>query len=141
MKQHVLGPYPFDPNLVSQGVPPDDRTNFQERIFAPPEGTPLPPGAVPAGTPPGAPTPGATDRPPAAPPAAIPDAPPAAVPDSPPAAVPNAFSGNTTGDVSAATANYDPRTGRYVGSDGQVYEQTDLTQSGAQSTFEDLLPH
>lgn len=141
MKQHVLGPYPFDPNLVSQGVPPDDRTNFQERIFAPPEGTPLPPGAVPAGTPPGPPTPGATDRPPAAPPAAVPASPPAAIPDAPPAAVPNAFSGNTTGDVSAATANYDPRTGRYVGSDGQVYQQTDLRQSGAQSTFEDLLPH
>ena len=35
------------------GIPPDDRVNFnRERIFGPVEGTPLPPGAVPRGTPP-----------------------------------------------------------------------------------------
>ncbi|OSC39967.1 MCE family protein [Mycobacterium decipiens] len=53
MRQHVLGPYPLDPNLLSQGVPPDDRITFGDRIYAPVEGTPLPPGAVPRGTPPG----------------------------------------------------------------------------------------
>jgi virulence factor Mce-like protein len=53
MRQHVLGPSPLDPNLLSQGIPPDDRVNPQERIFGPIEGTPLPPGAVPRGTPPG----------------------------------------------------------------------------------------
>jgi hypothetical protein len=52
MRQHALGPYPFDPNLIAQGVPPDDRVDFNDRIFAPIEGTPLPPGAVPGGTPP-----------------------------------------------------------------------------------------
>jgi phospholipid/cholesterol/gamma-HCH transport system substrate-binding protein len=53
MKQHVFGPYPLDPNLLSQGVPPDDRVTANDRIFGPVEGTPLPPGAVPQGTPPG----------------------------------------------------------------------------------------
>ena len=32
-------------------VPPDDRVDFNDRIFAPIEGTPLPPGAVAGGTP------------------------------------------------------------------------------------------
>jgi phospholipid/cholesterol/gamma-HCH transport system substrate-binding protein len=49
MREHALGPYPFDPNLIAQGVPPDDRVDFNDRIFAPIEGTPLPPGA--GGTP------------------------------------------------------------------------------------------
>jgi phospholipid/cholesterol/gamma-HCH transport system substrate-binding protein len=53
MRQHVLGPSPIDPNLLSQGVPPDDRVTVNDRIFGPVEGTPLPPGAVPRGTPPG----------------------------------------------------------------------------------------
>ncbi len=51
MKQHTLGPSPIDPNLLSQGVPPDDRVTVNDRIFGPIEGTPLPPGAVPRGTP------------------------------------------------------------------------------------------
>lgn len=53
MRQHTLGPYPLDPNLLSQGIPPDDRVTSNDRIFGPVEGTPLPPGAVPRGTPPG----------------------------------------------------------------------------------------
>jgi phospholipid/cholesterol/gamma-HCH transport system substrate-binding protein len=53
MRQHVLGPSPIDPNLLSQGIPPDDRTTFNKRIFGPVEGTPLPLGAVPRGTPAG----------------------------------------------------------------------------------------
>ena len=59
IRQHSLGPNQFDPNLIAQGVPLDDRADFNERIYAPVEGTPLPPGAVPAGTPPGAPPAGA----------------------------------------------------------------------------------
>jgi phospholipid/cholesterol/gamma-HCH transport system substrate-binding protein len=51
MREHALGPYPFDPNLVAQGVPVDDRVDFNDRIFAPTEGTPLPGGAMPGGTP------------------------------------------------------------------------------------------
>src|ERR1700761_3425864 len=53
MRQHVLGPSPLDPNLLAQGIPPDDRVTSDKRIFGPVEGTPLPPGAVPRGTPPG----------------------------------------------------------------------------------------
>src|ERR1700742_242199 len=53
MRQHILGPYPLDPNLLSQGIPPDDRTTADKRTFGPVEGTPLPLGAVPRGTPPG----------------------------------------------------------------------------------------
>jgi virulence factor Mce-like protein len=52
IRQHYLGPYPIDPNLIAQGIPPDDRVDFNDRIHAPTEGTPLPPGAVPRGTPP-----------------------------------------------------------------------------------------
>ncbi|MGE2693000.1 MCE family protein, partial [Mycolicibacterium pulveris] len=52
LRQHYTGPYPIDPNLISQGIPVDDRVDFQERIHAPIEGTPLPPGAVPMGKPP-----------------------------------------------------------------------------------------
>jgi phospholipid/cholesterol/gamma-HCH transport system substrate-binding protein len=42
MRQHVLGPYPIDPNLIAQGIPPDDRVDFQDQIFGPAAGTPAP---------------------------------------------------------------------------------------------------
>ena len=48
-RQHALGAYPLDPNLISQGVPPDDRVDFGDRIFGPTEGTPLPPEMPPPG--------------------------------------------------------------------------------------------
>jgi hypothetical protein len=73
MRQHTLGPYPFDPNLIAQGVPVDDRVDFNDRIFAPVEGTPLPPGAGSLGMPP---------DPLAAPVSPIPSAPP--LPPPPP---------------------------------------------------------
>lgn len=50
VRQHATGPYPFDPNLVGQGIPPDDRVTEGEHDFAPIEGTPPPPPA-PAGPP------------------------------------------------------------------------------------------
>ncbi|HEU4360254.1 MAG TPA: MlaD family protein [Mycobacterium sp.] len=59
MRQHFSGPYPLDPNLVAQGVPPDDRAGFGlgERapgLYGPLEGTPLPPAsAIPPLPPPG----------------------------------------------------------------------------------------
>jgi len=53
MRQHAVGPSPFDPNLIAQGISPDDRIDFEERIYAPIEGTPLPEGArQPTGPPP-----------------------------------------------------------------------------------------
>lgn len=45
MRPHLTGPGAFDPNLIKQGIPVDDRVDFSDRIFAPPEGTPMPPGA------------------------------------------------------------------------------------------------
>lgn len=113
MRQHVLGPSPFDPNLIAQGVAPDSRVDADERIFAPVQGTPLPP-PVPVAPPPG--------------------------PPPPPAATPNALPDSAPHGVAAATARYDPRTGRYIGADGQVYQQTDLSATGAASSWQDLLP-
>ncbi|AMO60940.1 MCE-family protein [Mycolicibacterium phlei] len=107
MRQHSLGPYPFDPNLIRQGVPPDDRVTADENLFAPLEGTPLPPGAVPG--------------PAAAPPGLAPPEPPvAAAPPGPPALTPVAPA------PSVAIAHYDPETGRYATPDGNTGAQTDL---------------
>jgi phospholipid/cholesterol/gamma-HCH transport system substrate-binding protein len=187
MRQHVLGPSPLDPNLLAQGIPPDDRVTVNERIFGPIEGTPLPPGAVPRGTPPGprgaygppgpgyaapplpssgpplapmspmsddlppipiapldVPAPGelpAPPTPPAAPPAPDP------VPPNPangggPKAAPSSFGGvgASRPGPSVAFARYDPRTGRYVGPDGKLYQQSDLATSTAPKTWRDMLP-
>ncbi|MGV0787947.1 MlaD family protein [Mycolicibacterium sp. XJ2] len=118
MRQHVLGPYPFDPNLIAQGVTPDSRVDADERIFGPVEGTPLPPPAAP-----------------------VPAVPVPAAPGPAPAPVtPNALPDSAPHGVAAATAKYDPRTGRYVGADGQVYQQTDLSSGGEPSSWQDLLP-
>ncbi|WP_156687183.1 MCE family protein [Mycobacterium sp. Marseille-P9652] len=152
LRQHVFGTYPLDPNLIAQGIPPDDRMNFnRERIFGPVEGTPLPPGAVPRGTPPsgGPPLPAtinpATDMsavtplapldvaasPPAPPPTAAAAAPPAA-PPQPTSMAPSAFTDNQSRPgPSVAVAQYDPKTGSYVTPDGQVYRQADLAAPSA----------
>ncbi|MGV0746492.1 MCE family protein [Mycolicibacterium sp. XJ870] len=115
MRQHVTGPYPFDPSLIAQGVPPDDRTTLDEQIFGPLEGTPPP-----------------VDAPP--PPADVPP-PPAdgAVPVAPSAFAPAA------GGPSVAFAIYNPRTGQYATPDGEVYSQTNLVTPKPQS-WEDMLP-
>nr|WP_090338953.1 MlaD family protein [Mycolicibacterium malmesburyense]CRL66949.1 mce-family protein mce1f [Mycolicibacterium malmesburyense] len=74
MRQHSLGAYPIDPNLIAQGVPPDSRVRADENLFAPLEGTPLPAGAVPRGPLPPIPPP------PLAPGARMPSLPPNAIP-------------------------------------------------------------
>lgn len=179
MKQHVLGPYPLDPNLLSQGVPPDDRITANDRIFGPVEGTPLPAGAVPRGTPPGPrgtygpPGPGyasppvpssasmstqAADLPPIAPldvpdsgevpspkpptPAAPPrPAAPAPGPSGEPQAAPSSFGPKqSTHTRAVATAQYDPRTGRYLAPDGKIYQQSDLARAAAPKSWQDMLP-
>jgi phospholipid/cholesterol/gamma-HCH transport system substrate-binding protein len=159
MRQHTLGPRPIDPNLISQGIPPDDRLDYQQNIFAPVEGTPLPPGAaIPPGTPgaaipPGTPgaaippgTPGApSPMPPGIPPGIVPaegpppgaDAPPP-VPDGSMPAAPSSFDPNTSGPgPSVAIAHYDPQTGEYATPDGQVSRQTDLVDPP--KTWQDLM--
>jgi phospholipid/cholesterol/gamma-HCH transport system substrate-binding protein len=138
MRQHATGPYPFDPNLISQGIPPDDRTTLNEHIFGPLEGTPRPGGAPPEASPPSpqpAPTaPPAPDAPDAPPPAA--DTPGGAVP-----VAPSSFGGNGSGArPSMAVVQYDPRTGQYFGPDGQPYRQTNLVTSAAPKTWKDLMP-
>jgi virulence factor Mce-like protein len=184
MRQHVLGPSPIDPNLLSQGVPPDDRVTVNDRIFGPVEGTPLPPGAVPRGTPPGprgaygppgpgyaapplpssgptlapmspmsaelssiapldVPTAGELPPRPAAPaPPPPPDpAPPETADGGGPQAAPSSLGGGVSKPVPpVAIARYDPRTGRYVGPDGKLYQQSDLATSTAPKTWRDMLP-
>ncbi|OLP02321.1 mammalian cell entry protein [Mycolicibacterium porcinum] len=183
-RQHALGPYPLDPNLIAQGIPPDTRVLPDEKIFGPLGGTPLPPGVtapppgaapepVPppsfAGTGPGPllpgqpmylepPVPGVPPPPPGDPAAVpVPDAdkpqatelPPVphgqgVFPDSPelpmpaePGAAPSAFDGGGKGP-SVAFAKYNPRTGEYMGSDGNLYKQTDLVSTP--KTWQDLMP-
>jgi phospholipid/cholesterol/gamma-HCH transport system substrate-binding protein len=193
MRQHVLGPSPLDPNLLSQGIPPDDRVTVNDRIFGPVEGTPLPPGAVPRGTPPGPrgaygppgpgytappvpssgpqqapmspmsadlaaiapldvpaqgelPAPRTAPAPPTAPDPAAPPVPDPAAPAAPdtaggggPQAAPSSF-GAKGSSPSVTIARYDPRTGRYIGPDGKLYQQSDLVPSKAPKTWRDLLP-
>jgi phospholipid/cholesterol/gamma-HCH transport system substrate-binding protein len=136
MRQHALGPYPFDPNLVAQGVAPDSRVDEGQKLYAPTEGTPLPPGAVPSGTPPDAPPPGAP------PPAPAPPAPPA--PAFPPLdtggapAAPSAFhTGESAPGPSVAVAHYDPKSGLYAAPDGQTFRQTDLVDPA--KSWQDLV--
>ncbi len=41
IRPHVVGPYPFDPNTISQGVPPDDRVDTgSDGLYGPLDGTP-----------------------------------------------------------------------------------------------------
>jgi hypothetical protein len=179
MRQHTLGPYPLDPNLLSQGVPPDDRVTADKRIFGPVEGTPLPPGTVPRGTPAGPrganPPPGtlgaavppvpssgtmstqSADFPPIAPldiPAPGDAAPQPATPPPPagqpspdkanagrPRAAPSSFRPKDAQPApSLAIAQYDPRTGRYVGPDEKLYQQSDLVRSAAPKKWQDMFP-
>jgi phospholipid/cholesterol/gamma-HCH transport system substrate-binding protein len=134
MRQHVLGPYPLDPNLIAQGIPPDDRVTFGDQIFGPVEGTPLPPG-VPA-PPQAAPAPFGPA--PGPPPTTSP--PPPTGPDgSVPQAAPSLYAPGGSGP-SVAIATYDPRTGRYATPDGNVYRQSDLVAHPGIRSWKDLFP-
>jgi phospholipid/cholesterol/gamma-HCH transport system substrate-binding protein len=130
LRQHILGPYPIDPNAISQGIPPDSRIDPSQDIYGPVDGTPPPPPGPNAAA-------GQEADPPGPPPAPLPGSQPAG--DPPPA--PAAFTGSVDPGASAAVANYDPRTGRYVGADGLTYTQTDLKAQATSSNWRDLLPH
>jgi virulence factor Mce-like protein len=169
MRQHFAGPYPLDPNLISQGVPPDDRITANDRIFGPIEGTPLPPPKFPV-----PPTPGPLELQSgqaAPPPSGIPGDPgnpspfgslapldaPGAAPSAPenpaptetrppprgsPTAAPSSFNTNGSGPgPSVAMAKYNPLTGVYVAPDGHLYRQSDLVQSADHKakTWQDLI--
>jgi phospholipid/cholesterol/gamma-HCH transport system substrate-binding protein len=179
MRQHTLGPYPLDPNLLSQGIPPDDRVTADERIFGPIEGTPLPPGAVPSGTPPGprganpppgtlgaavppvpssgtmstqsadfppiapldVPATGEVPLPPAGPAPAPAPSPPDKVNGGGPQAAPSSFDPKAAKPApSVAVAHYDPHTGRYVGPDGKLYQQSNLVTPTTPRKWQDMFP-
>lgn len=123
-RQHSLGPYPLDPSLISQGIPPDDRVNADQNIHIPVEGAPLPPGNTPAAAPPqaaGEPALGAGP----------------AVTDPAPAA-PSASSSTPAAAPGVAFAQYDPATGRYAAPDGHLYTQSELVEHAA--TWQELMP-
>lgn len=115
MRQHATGAYPIDPNLISQGIPPDDRVTFNENIYGPLQGTPMPPASPP--------TPDSAPPPP----------PPGA------AVAPSAFTPDGTGP-SVAIATYDPQTGQFATPDGTVARQTDVVAGDGQRAWTDLLP-
>lgn len=151
MRQHAVGAYPFDPNLVAQGIPLDDRADFGDNIFGPVEGTPPPPpaGPAPAGPPDAAPVQPASAPAPDIPPpgAEISQGPPpgpdaaAPAPDAAgPVAAPSAFSPGDSSGPSVAIARYDPRTGQYATPDGKVFRQSDLVNQAGTQSWKDLLP-
>ena len=149
MRQHIFGTYPLDPNLIAQGIPPDDRMNFnRERIFGPVDGTPMPPGAVPRGTPPAAGPPN-----PLSPAGTMGDVSPLApvdvpapqtgslagapqvAPGGPPQVAPSGFGrAESQPGPSVTIAQYDPHTGGYIGPDGQIYRQSDLVAPALPAT-------
>lgn len=134
MRQHALGPYPFDPSLLAQGIPPDDRATLGDSIFGPMDGTPKPPGPPPAGAPMIGPAAGPTDVP--APAGVGTPTPEQLKPD--PAAAPSAYRSGGTGSVAVAT--YDPSTGRFATPDGGVATQPDLATPAGERSWTDLLP-
>ena len=125
MRQHALGPYPIDPNLLAQGIPPDDRVTLNDTIFGPLEGTPMPPGPAPAAAAPAAP--------PAEPQVPAPPA------DGATVVAPSGF-GDAGEGPSVAIATYDPKSGQFATPDGGVYRQTDLAAAGAPRSWQDLMP-
>jgi phospholipid/cholesterol/gamma-HCH transport system substrate-binding protein len=145
MRPHALGPQPFDPNALAQGIPPDDRVNFGDHIFGPVEGTPMAPGALPPASvmPPQPSGPQATPGAPYLPPPPAPtEAPPQPGPDGGvPAAAPSSFATNgSEPGPSVAVAQYNPKTGVYVTPDGQTYRQSNLVAQGSPKSWKDLLP-
>lgn len=123
-RQHVLGPYPFDPNLVSQGIPPDDRADYGKDLYAPVDGTPLPAGAAPAGTPPDD-APGPSNAP------ALP---------AEPGVTPSSFGGNPSqATPTLEAAQYNPKTGSYMAPDGHMYRQADLVRTSGAKAWTDMM--
>ncbi|OBH16878.1 MCE family protein [Mycolicibacter sinensis] len=118
MRQHLTGPGAFDPNLLKQGIPVDDRVDFSDRLFAPVVGTPLPPWATPSGTPPDSPRP--------------------VVPAPPPPFAGHDGSADQTPSV--AVVPYDPNTGKYMTPDGRYEQQTNLVPGSGPKSWTDLMP-
>ena len=158
-RQHVTGPYPFDPNLISQGYPPDDRVNSGSNLYAPVDGTPLPATAPGPADPSGAGGPPGAANPPLAPadmspgPSVDPPMPTVSgspVPtggssqpdDSAPSAAPSSSDLNVLpSGQSVGVAEYDPRTGQYATPDGHVFRQADLVTTNSAKSWKGMLPN
>lgn len=113
MRQHIIGPYPVDPNLISQGIPPDDRATYRDNTFGPVDGTPMPPDAA---------LPPADSGAPAS------------------TAAPSAFSGHGAHGPSVAITHYDPHSGIYLTPDGHLEQQANLIRGATPKTWKDMLP-
>jgi virulence factor Mce-like protein len=141
-----IGPFPRDPNLEAQGVPPDSRWFPDQGLYSPPgQGPGIPPTQPPVPPPPGLPvSPLPRDiynsdglAPPPVPTAPTDGGGSAAPSDPPEASAPaTGFSG---APAPVATATYNPRTGEYIGPDGRVYRQADLVPLAAHKTWKDLV--
>lgn len=121
-EQPVVGPYPRDPNLESQGVPPDSRWDLPAPEPAPAEAPPPAPGP---------PLP------------QLPQIPLPQIPGLPAPPAPAAAPSSATGDSSPSVefAHYDPHTGNYLTPDGKLYRQEDLMNSTSPTTWKDLVQH
>jgi phospholipid/cholesterol/gamma-HCH transport system substrate-binding protein len=146
------GGTPLPPGAVPSGTPPDAAPPAEPPLSPleaplttvsppPPQGNslngqPIPP----AGPPPGpAPTDGG-DVPPAA--APLPSTDPQAAGDAAIPVAPSAFGATPGAGPTVAFAQYNPRTGEYVGSDGKLYQVTNLVADAPlDKTWKDLLPH
>jgi phospholipid/cholesterol/gamma-HCH transport system substrate-binding protein len=149
MHQHVLGPYPIDPNLISQGIPTDDRVDPGANIYGPIQGTPPPPGMpTPQAGPPAQPaqpegTPPPSEEPPVGP-APVESTPTDTAPPpasaAAPSVAPSSYRGNgSQAGPSVAVVHYNSQTGAYMGPDGHMYRQTDLVTSSAPKSWTDLV--
>ncbi len=134
MRQHVLGPYPLDPSLVAQGIPPDERMDPSAGLFGPLGGTPMPPAA----SPPAAPGPAES-----VPSTGVPgpgDSTVSPEPVVPPAVAPSGFASGPRSAPAVAAVPYDPANGVYVTADGRLERQPALV-GGALTSWKDLLPN
>jgi virulence factor Mce-like protein len=127
MRQHVLGPYPIDPNLIAQGIPPDSRVGRDDNTFGPLEGTPMPSEEV-------APEGGSPDPETGPPPVESPED------QGAPAVAPSSYGEQESAGPSVAVAIYDPKTGQYATPDGEVYRQSDLATHTGTRSWKDLFP-
>ncbi|WKG04061.1 MCE family protein [Mycolicibacterium sp. HK-90] len=151
-KQPVIGPYPRDPGLEAQGIPPDSRWFPDQGLYSAPGEGPSAPNTPPPAPPTTMlvpPPAGGVDKP--SPPPALPGTPevadtPAAQP--PPVDVPTTsginnapagFAGSLPTTHGIQFANYNPRTGEYVGPDGKLYQQANLATASGKRTWQDLI--
>ncbi|VEG43599.1 MCE family protein [Mycolicibacterium flavescens] len=149
-RQHVLGPYPIDPNLIAQGIPLDSRVDADERLYGPIDGTPVPPGSPPLlpsvsegneSSESGSLPHGAPDNPSTVP---QPQNPPASngttsSQDGAPAAPASYAENGSTARPQAAVVHYNTRTGSYMAPDGRLYRQSDLASLTETRTWKDLV--